>query len=150
LLKSRYGLEIRVPDSTDAQGLSDLLSTAGPQFSAQAMADRLTAIRQQPGAALIAAEWGPPVGLVVLHWYPTLEADQPIAQITTLLVAPDERRRGIGRLLLKSAAQTARTAGCGTLELLAAPDQPELLGFCAASGFVAAGQRLIRPLRKKA
>lgn len=98
---------------------------------------------------LIAAEWGPPVGLVVLHWYRTLEADQPTAQITTLLVAPAERRRGIGRLLVKAAAQTARVAGCGALELLLASDDRALLEFSSASGFTEVGRRLVRPLRKK-
>jgi GNAT superfamily N-acetyltransferase len=98
---------------------------------------------------LVAAEWGPPIGLVVLHWYRTLEADQPTAQITTLLVAQSERRRGIGRLLVKTAAQTARLAGCGVLEFLATPDDQGMLDFCAASGFTEAGRRFVRPLRKK-
>jgi aminoglycoside 6'-N-acetyltransferase I len=148
-LKSRYGLEIRAAAGTDAQGLCDLLGASGHANSPQTLAERLDAIRQIGGAALVAAEWGPPVGLVLLHWYRTLEADQPTAQITTLLVAADERRRGIGRLLVKTAAQTARAAGCGTLELLAATDNQVLVDFCAASGFSEAGRRFIRPLRKK-
>jgi aminoglycoside 6'-N-acetyltransferase I len=147
-LKSRYGLEIRSVANTDAQGLCDLLIAAGHRSSPQISAERLDALRQVAGAALVAAEWGPPIGLVVLHWYRTLEADQPTAQITTLLVAPTERRRGIGRLLVKTAAQTARTAGCGVLELLAAPDDQVLLDFCTASGFAEAGRRFVRPLRK--
>jgi aminoglycoside 6'-N-acetyltransferase I len=148
-LKSRYGLEIRAALNTDGQGLCDLLIAAGHAVAAPVSADRLDALRQERGAALIAAEWGPPIGLVVLHWYRTLEADQPTAQITTLLVAPSERRRGIGRLLVKTAAQTARVAGCGMMELLAAPDDQGLLDFCAASGFTEAGRRFVRPLRKK-
>jgi aminoglycoside 6'-N-acetyltransferase I len=149
LLKSRYGLEIRAASNTDAQGLCDLLIAAGHRISPQISAARLDAMRQAPGAALIAAEWGPPIGLVVLHWYPTLDADQPTAQITTLVVAPTERRRGIGRLLVKSAAQTVRVAGCGTLELLAASEDQGLLDFCSASGFTGMGRRFVRPLRKK-
>lgn len=147
-MKSRYGLEIRAVANTDAQGLCDLFITAGHRISPPISPERLDALRQDAGAALVAAEWGPPIGLVVLHWYQTLEADQPTAQITTLLVAPSERRRGIGRLLVKTAAQTARVAGCGVLELLAADDQG-LLDFCAASGFTEAGRRFVRPLRKK-
>ena len=105
-------------------------------------------IRQAPGTALLAAEWGPPSGLVVLHWYPTIDADQPTAQIVTLLVGPTERRRGIGRLLVKAASQAARVAGCGVLQLLVAPDQSDLQQFCQATGFAEAGTSFVRPLRK--
>ncbi len=100
--------------------------------------------------ALIAAEWGPPIGLVLLHWYRTLEADQPVARITTLLVAPDERRRGIGRLLVKAAAQAARMAGCGTMAVTADPAETASQEFCRASGFTDVGRCFLRPLRKKA
>jgi GNAT superfamily N-acetyltransferase len=148
-LKSRYGLEIRGVTSADAQGVCELLMAAGHAVASPVSAVRLEAMRQAPGAMLIAAEWGPPVGLVALHWYCTLEADQPTAQITTLLVAPAERRRGIGRLLVKAAAQTARMAGCGSLELVLASDDKELLNFSSASGFTEVGRRLVRPLRKK-
>ncbi|MEA2774366.1 MAG: hypothetical protein QOD93_7328 [Acetobacteraceae bacterium] len=147
-MKTRFGLEIRTATGADAPGLCELLGAAGKEISPRGVAERLDAIRNEPGAALIAADWGPPVGLVVLHWYRTLEASQPTAQITTLLVAPDERRRGIGRLLIKAAAQAARVAGCGALELLAAEEQG-LHEFCRATGFVEAGSRFLRPLRKK-
>jgi GNAT superfamily N-acetyltransferase len=148
-LKTRYGLEIRAAGGGDAAGLRGLMEAAGGAVSVRGLADRLENIRQMQGAALLAAEWGPPVGVVLLHWYWTLQADQPTAQITTLLVAQDERRRGIGRLLVKAAAQTARVAGCGALELLAAPDARALHAFCEATGFLAAGTRFFRPLRKK-
>ena len=146
---SRFGLEIRAATPADAPGLAELLSAAGQAIAAGDMAVRIGALRQEHGAALIALEWGPPSGVVVLHWYRTLEAPAPIAQITTLLVGPDDRRRGVGRLLLKAAAQAARVAGCGTLQLLAGPDEPALHAFCAATGFTGMGTSLVRPLRKK-
>jgi aminoglycoside 6'-N-acetyltransferase I len=149
LLKTRRGLEIRAATSADASGLCELLSATGQGIAARTLAARLDPIRPETGAALIAAEWGPPSGLVVLHWYRTLLADQPTAQITTLLVGPDERRRGIGRLLVKAAAQAARVAGCGSLELLAPPEEHSLLEFCRATGFTEAGPCFVRPLRKK-
>jgi aminoglycoside 6'-N-acetyltransferase I len=148
-LKTRYGLEIRTAATADAPGLCELLSVASDKISPRASAARLEAIHRDSGTALIAAEWGPPIGFVLLHWYRTLEADQPTAQITMLLVAPTERRRGIGRLLVKASAQAARAAGCGALELLVAPEDQGLLEFCSASGFTQAGRRFVRPLRKK-
>lgn len=149
-MKNRYELEIRAASGADAPGLHELLGIADRDMSTQALAERIDAIRQGPGAALIAAEWGPPIGLVLLHWYRTFEAIQPTAQITSLLVAPDDRRRGIGRLLVKAAAQAARAAGCGALELLAMPEEQALHAFCLASGFTEVGSRFLRPLRKKA
>ncbi len=148
-MKSRYGLEIRAATVADATGLSALFGAAGRTVPPPALAERLDAIRQEQGAALIAAEWGPPSGLVVLHWYRTLEADRPTAQITTLLVAPDDRRRGIGRLLVKAAAQASRVAGCDTIEILSASAARELEAFCRATGFAEIGSCFIRALRKK-
>ena len=148
-MNTRYGMEIRAATSAEAPGLCQLLDAAGHVIPAHILAERLDAIRQGGGAALVALEWGPPSGLIVLHWYRTLDASQPTAQITTLLVGPDERRRGIGRLLVKAAAQAARVAGCGALELSAAAAQPGLHAFCLATGFTEAGPRFVRALRKK-
>ncbi len=65
-----------------------------------------------------------------------------------LVVDADERRHGIGRLLLKSASQAARTAGCDTLELAGDGEGP-LAAFCLATGFVPGGAAFIRSLRKR-
>jgi aminoglycoside 6'-N-acetyltransferase I len=148
-LKSRHGIEVRGATVADAAGLADLLRVVGRQVSPRALADRLEAMRDQSGTILLASGWGPPIGLVVLHWYRRLDEDQPVACVTALLVDPDSRRRGIGRLLIKAAAQAARVAGCGGLEVTVGSDMPELLGFCHATGFVADGTCFARPLRKR-
>jgi aminoglycoside 6'-N-acetyltransferase I len=146
----RYGLEIRAATSADAPGLSELLRAAGHPLAPDILSQRLEALRQEPGTALVAMEWGPPSGLILLHWYRSLDSSLPTAQITTLVVGPDERRRGIGRLLIKAASQAARSAGCGAIQLLIGPDQPTLQAFGAATGFSEHGTVLLRPLRKKA
>ena len=147
-LSSRYGLEIRAVGPQEAAGVSELLHLAAIEIAPQAVGQQLEAIREGRGTALVALAWGPPSGLVVLHWYRTLLSAAPRATISLLLVAPDERRRGIGRLLVKAAAQAARTAGCDVLELGATGGQPDLAGFCLATGFAAAGATYVRPLRK--
>ena len=147
-MKTRYGMEIRAATGAEAPGLAELLEAAGHSIPPNVLANRLDALRKEPGTALIVLEWGPPSGVVVLHWYRTFGADQPIAQITALFVGPDARRRGIGRMLLKAAAQAARVAGCGALELSANVGEPSLLGFCRATGFAEVGARFVRPLRK--
>ena len=145
----RYGLDIRAATAVEAPGLAILLAEAGYVIDARALAERLSALRTTSATALVALKWGPPSGLVVLHWYPTLHTIRPIAQITTLLVGVEERRQGIGRLLVKAAAQAARTAGCGDLEITTVPDVPSLHAFCRATGFGDTGPLFTRSLRKQ-
>ena len=146
----RFGLQIRAAASTDAPGLAALMDAGGRPVAASVLAARLERIEAAAGAALVAVEWGPPSGVVVVTWSHRLEADLPFARISLLLVGPDDRRRGIGRLLLKAAAQAARVAGCGTLVVDVAADAATLRAFCDATGFAAAGMSYARSLRKNA
>lgn len=149
-MTSRHSLEIRAATGTDAPGLAALLAEGGHATGARELAERLAALRQGSAIALVAWQWGPPSGLVVMHWYQTLQLASPVAQITTLLVSTEDRRRGIGRLLIKAAAQAARTAGCGEMEIVTTADAPSLHAFCRATGFAATGPRFVRSLRKQA
>lgn len=146
---TRYGLEIRAAVSGDASGLAAMMTEAALAIGPVEFAGRLEALQRAGGTALVAVEWGPPSGLVVLSHHRTLEASQPVGLITTLLVAQDSRRRGIGRVLLKAAARTARQAGCEQLLLNAEPGQVDLRAFCAATGFAEAGSVLTRPLLRR-
>ena len=147
-MANRYGLQIRAATHTDAAGLSELLATSGVTATGEAVGARLEALhRSGAGTALIAVEWGPPSGLIVVNWVRTLRADASIAHVDMLFVAPDDRRRGIARLLLKAAAQSARSAGCD--ELVIAVREASLHAFCEANGFERSGQAYARALRKK-
>ena len=148
-LGQRYGLEIRAATAADAAGLAELLAQAGRRIDPHRLAERLEALRQEGGSVLIALAWGPPSGLVAFHRHRVLDADLAVARIDALLVGPEERRRGIGRLLLKAASQAARVAGCGTLHMDVGPDQADLHAFCAATGFTPGATVFERPLRKR-
>ena len=147
-MSSRHGLEIRTATPADAPMLAELLAASGHAVPPAALAVRLERLQHAPGAALLAVEWGPPSGIIVLHWHASLAADHPVAQVTTLLVGPAERRRGLARLLLKAASQAARAAGCQDIGLLAPATAPGLLAFCEATGFTLDGVRLRRSLRR--
>ena len=143
-------MEIRAATAFEAPGIAALLATAGHVIDPRDLAERLSALRDASAMALVALQWGPPSGLVVLHWYRTLHAARPISQITTLLVSEDERRRGIGRMLLKAAAQAARMAGCGDMQIAVPQDTPSLQAFCRETGFTEIGPVFVRSLRKQA
>ncbi|HQT52316.1 MAG: GNAT family N-acetyltransferase [Phenylobacterium sp.] len=147
-MASRYGLEIRAADSVDAPGITELLQAAG-LLAAAALAARLERLKAERATILLAIEWGPPSGLIVFHARQTLLADLPCAFVSTLVVGPDARRRGIGRLLLKAASQAARSAGCGELHISVPEGQAGLRAFCQATGFDEQDAGFVRPLRKR-
>ena len=148
-MSSRHGLSIRAANGGDVDGLAELLGIAGETIARDRLAARLSALQDEPGVLLIADEWGPPSGLIALHWHSVLTADLKVGQISALLVDPERRRSGIARLLLKAASQAARAAGCGELSLLAPMAAADLRRFCLATGFVQAAEAFTRPLRKR-
>lgn len=145
-MSNRYGLSVRGAQVGDADGLAELLSAAGLTTTKE----RLAVLLDQPGVVLIAEEWGPPSGVIVVHWHAVLTADLKVGTISALLVDPDRRRNGIARLLLKSASQAARSAGCGELILEAPATAEDLRAFGLATGFERTGETLARALRKRA
>jgi len=148
-MSSRHGLSIRAADNGDVDGLAELLKTAGLTVSRDKLALRLRTIQDQPGLLLIADEWGPPSGVVAVHWHSVLTADLKVGWISTLLVDPERRRNGVARMLLKAASQAARSAGCGDLVLHPPIGPGGLRAFCLATGFVESGEVLTRALRKR-
>jgi aminoglycoside 6'-N-acetyltransferase I len=148
-MSNRHGLTIRAADNGDVDGLAELLGTAGHSIARDRLALRLANLQDQPEALLIADEWGPPSGLIALHWHAVLTSDLKVGWISALLVDPQRRRNGVARLLLKAASQAARSAGCGELVLHAPAEPADLRTFCLATGFVDTGEAFTRPLRKR-
>jgi len=148
-VSSRYGLSIRSAQLGDAESLAELLSSSGQGVAKDRMAQRLSAFLDQPGALLIAEEWGPPSGVIAVSWRSVLTADLKVGSISTLFVDPDRRRNGIARLLLKTASQAARAAGCGELTIETPAEPGNLRAFCLATGFASTGDTLTRALRKR-
>ena len=148
-MSNRYGLAIRAAAAGDADGISALLRSAGLSVDRGGLATRLEEIPAQQGLVLLAEEWGPPSGLLALHWHWTVLDELKVAEATVLVVDPEQRRKGVARRLLKAGARAARVAGCGELRLHA-PEPSHALGlFCLATGFERIGESFARPLRKR-
>ncbi len=63
------------------------------------------------------------------------------AEILTLAVHPEARRRGLGRALVQGAATTAEELGAQALWLEVAVDNMAAIALYGATGFQAAGKR---------
>jgi ribosomal-protein-alanine N-acetyltransferase len=105
---------------------------AGPAWDEAAFAALLTLPGRQ---ALIAAQGGAPLGLLLLG----LAADE--AEVITLAVLPEARRRGVGAALVAAAAREARARGAARLFLEVAEDNAPARALYAAAGFVQVGRR---------
>ena len=152
-MANRYGLAIRALDAGEIDGVAQLLHASNINIPQDKLGARHETMRTQPGVVLIAEEWGPPTGLIALTWSARLDSDLKAAEVTSLLVAPERRRNGVARLLLKAASQAARVAGCGELVLNTGGENGDLSAFASATalaiGLAIAGHRLTRPLRKQ-
>jgi ribosomal-protein-alanine N-acetyltransferase len=85
--------------------------------------------------ALEAVDQEAPLGFIVVR------AVAGEAEILTLAVHPEARRRGLGLVLVQSAATTAQTLGAEAFWLEVAVDNEAAIALYAATGFEAAGKR---------
>ena len=139
---SRYGVEVRAAGAQDAAEVGRLLG-----LTAEAAAARLAALRGPGHAVLVATGWNALSGVAAVDWFDTLAAVRPVARLSILVVDPDDRRRGIGRLLLKAAAHAARAAGCEVMEAVPVSEAGEAFGH--ATGFEDGSAVMVRGLRRR-
>ena len=87
------------------------------------------------GAYAVMAEDEAPLGMVMSR----ILFEE--AEILTLAVAPEARRRGVGSALVAAAAAIARQGGALSLMLEVGEDNPGAIALYEASGFVQVGLR---------
>lgn len=93
-------------------------------------------ILAMPGAfGLLALRGDEPAGFLLAR----VAADE--CEILSIGVAPEFRRRGVGRMLLRAVVPAAVAAGAARLLLEVAEDNPAALALYAAEGFQASGRR---------
>ena len=134
-------LEIREARAADAEGIAALLATDTP-----ALAARLAAHRQAGEPALVADEGGEILGCAAWHALPMLQEKAPLGRITLLLVAPEVRRRGIGRSLVEEVEARLAEAGCSRIEALAEIDLAAAPDFFRRLGWARSCYRYARDL----
>jgi ribosomal protein S18 acetylase RimI-like enzyme len=98
-------------------------------------------LRVQPHLFLVATHGDAVVGTVMAGY------DGHRGWVNYLAVAPDHRRRGVGRALMSEAERLLREAGCPKINLQVRTTNPTVIHFYRAIGFavddvISMGKRL--------
>jgi ribosomal-protein-alanine N-acetyltransferase len=129
-------MSARLRPASTADAL-ELAALHGAAFSQGWSADEISALLATPGGfGLVAVD-----GVEAAAGFLLARAAGGEAEILTLAVRPDLRRRGLGAALVATAAALAEAGGSSALFLEVATDNPAAIGLYLAAGFHRAGFR---------
>jgi ribosomal protein S18 acetylase RimI-like enzyme len=117
-----------------------------PHANRQRRGLRLILADPQGCCLLVAERRGTVVGMVSLLASVSTALGARVAWLEDLVVAPEQRRRGVGRRLLQAAVAEARRRGWRRVSLLTDADNAASQALYQAQGFIASP---MRPYRRK-
>jgi predicted N-acetyltransferase YhbS len=136
---------IRRAQRSDASSVAELLTALGYPSSAAQVERRIAESLTSTDTAVFVAESGEcAVGLLSFHCIPLFHADGFLGRITSLIVAPKYRERGIGRLLVATAEDFARTHNCIRVEVTSGDHRPDAHIFYERLGYKVDCRRFIK------
>ena len=133
-MESANGITIRPWEERDRQAVQRLLRLLSEDAEVTA-SDAPTYVAEQDGVV---------VGMVTLCVYTTLTGTK--AYLDHLVVAPDARRRRVGRALVEYAIERARDAGASRVDLTARATKREAHALYRSLGFEQRETLLLRRL----
>lgn len=136
---------IRTATAGDAPFLSELLAQLGYPATAEEIPQRLSALENFPHALALVALDGPSVvGLITAHMIPSVHAKEPIAMLTTLVVAETHRGKGIGSQLVSGAERWAVENGAGRVSVVSGLQREESHHFYENRDYKRTGLRFTK------
>jgi GNAT superfamily N-acetyltransferase len=118
-------IDIRLAGPDDSIALAELLGHLGYPADPAEMPGRLARLDSGDSSAFVAVLDGAVVGLATVHRRVVLHAEAPVVQLTALVVGPEMRGRGIGRVLVAEAERWAVRFGAQKLVVTTALHRAE-------------------------
>ena len=139
-------LRIRTATSEDAPTISRLLDQLGYPNNAAAIPERIDKLHARPGTAVLVAEddRGELLGMVTVHLFQALHADEPAAWLTAVVVEESARGQGVGSALVRHAEDWAIKHGALRISLTSALRRKEAHEFYKARDYRHTGVRLTK------
>jgi len=129
-------VRIRQASRQDAAAVSRMMNDLGYSIEIAAVERKLSDSQDDAGNfVFVAVVNGATVGVLSVHAMPLLHAEGLFATITSLFVAPDYRRQGIGSQLLAHAEAFALRLGCISINVASAHHRADAHAFYQAIGF---------------
>lgn len=139
-------LSVREARPDDAAAIAALLAAIGSAASAADITASLKLLKGR-GEPPLVAEQGEVVGCAAWHAAAELQEPELVGRIPVVVVAPEARKRGIGKALIEAAEARLAERGCGRVEVAADLRRSGALAFYQALGFERTGFRLARTIR---
>jgi predicted N-acetyltransferase YhbS len=141
---------IRAARPSDADAVSQLLGELGYPSPAEQIPGRLARLADNPPAlALVAVDGGAVVGLITAQVSQSIHAEEPIAFLTTLVVAEGHRGKGIGSRLVTRVEQWAVEQGAARVSLTSGLHRAETHAFYERRQYERTGVRFTKAIRPR-
>lgn len=142
---------VRAAVADDAAGIASLYAELGYALAPADIARRMAGPAGGGRSAVLVAERdGSVVGLLTLHMVPVLHEPGDWCRLTSIVVHPAARRRGVARALLTEAESRAQAAGCARIEVTSALHRDGAHDFYRSRGYGRVSEHFLKRLQEPA